>query len=118
LDTWRTMVFTTLCFSEMSRALTCRSDGLLLTQLGILTNPFLLGAILLSFVLQLAVIYVPFLQRVFSTRALSLPQLLISLTLSTTVFVVIEGVKWIRQRTESRPPRAMSADVERMRTLP
>jgi P-type Ca2+ transporter type 2C len=97
---WRTMVFTTLALAQMGNALAIRSDRLLLVQLGLFTNPALLGAVALTFVLQMAVIYVPFLQNIFDTVPLNLEQLLLSLGFSTIVFIVVEVVKWIRQQVE------------------
>jgi Ca2+-transporting ATPase len=97
---WRTMVFTTLALAQMGNALAIRSDRLLLVQLGLFTNPALLGAVALTFVLQIAVIYVPFLQNIFDTVPLNLEQLLLSLGFSTIVFIVVEVVKWIRQQVE------------------
>ncbi len=97
---WRTMVFTTLALAQMGNALAIRSDRLLLAQLGLFTNPALLGAVALTFVLQMAVIYVPFLQNIFDTVPLNLEQLLLSLGFSTIIFIVVEGVKWIRQQVE------------------
>jgi P-type Ca2+ transporter type 2C len=95
---WTTMVFSTLALAQMGNALAIRSDRLTLFQLGIFTNPALIGAVLLTFGLQMAVIYVPFLQNIFSTTALTFNQLLLSLGLSTIVFVVVELVKFIRQK--------------------
>lgn len=94
---WSTMVFTTLALAQMGNALAIRSDRLTLLQLGIFTNPALIGAVLLTFGLQMAVVYVPFLQNIFGTVPLSFNQLLLSLGLSTIVFIVVESVKWIRQ---------------------
>ena len=102
-DVWHTMVFTTLCLAQMGNALAIRSDRLTLLQLGIGTNPALLGAIALTFLLQIAVIYVPFMQDIFGTTALSWRQFLFSLVLSAVVMIVVELVKWIRQRLERRP---------------
>lgn len=99
---WRTMVFSTLALAQMGNALAIRSDRLTLLQLGIFTNPALIGAVLLTFALQMAVIYVPFLQNIFETTALSFNQLLLSLGLSTIVFIAIEVVKLIRQRIERK----------------
>jgi Ca2+-transporting ATPase len=93
-----TMVFTTLCLAQMGNALAIRSDKLLLIQLGIFTNPALIGAVVLTFLLQIAVIYVPFLQEIFDTVSLTAGQLLLSLGLSTIVFIAVELVKLIRQR--------------------
>jgi len=98
---WRTMVFTTLALAQMGNALAIRSDRLLLVQLGLFTNPALLGAVALTFVMQLGVIYVPFLQNIFDTMPLSFEQLMISLGFSTIIFIVVEVVKWIRQQIES-----------------
>jgi Ca2+-transporting ATPase len=96
-DSWQTMVFTTLTLSQMGHALAVRSSESLF-KVGLLSNPALLGAVLLTFVLQLAVIYVPFLQELFKTSALALDELLLSLALSTVVFWAVEGEKWLMRR--------------------
>jgi Ca2+-transporting ATPase len=99
-EAYTTMVFTTLALAQMGNALAIRSDRLLLMQLGLFTNLPLLGAVVLTFLLQMAVVYVPFLQGIFDTVPLSAEQLLLSLGFSTIVFIVVEVVKWIRQRIE------------------
>ena len=100
-DAYATMVFTTLALAQMGNALAIRSDRLLLAQLGLFTNPALLGAVVLTFLLQIAVIYVPFLQGVFDTVPLTAEQLLLSVGFSTIVFIVVEVVKWVRQQVGS-----------------
>jgi len=85
-STWQTMVFTTLTLSQMGNALAVRSERDSLFRIGLFSNKPLLGAVLLTFVLQLAVVYVPFLQGVFKTVALPPGDLVISLLLSTVVF--------------------------------
>ncbi len=77
-DHWQTMAFTTLTLSQMGHALAVRSRESLF-KVGLLSNRALLGAVMLTFVLQLAVIYVPFLQELFKTNALPLDELLLSL---------------------------------------
>ena len=62
-DNWQTMVFTTLTLSQMGHALAIRSGKDSLFTVGLFSNKPLLGAVLLTFVLQLAVIYVPFLAK-------------------------------------------------------
>jgi Ca2+-transporting ATPase len=54
--------------------------------------------VVLTFALQLAVVYVPFLQDLFQTVALSLPELAICLVASTLVFWAVEAVKWVKRR--------------------
>jgi Ca2+-transporting ATPase len=95
---WQTMIFTTLTMAQMGNALATRSESQTLWQAGIFTNKALLGAVLLTFGLQMAVVYVPFLQNVFSTKALSLVELGISLLASLFVLLVIDGVKVLKKK--------------------
>ena len=62
---WQTMIFTTLTLTQMGNALAVRSEQESLFQVGIFSNKQLIGSVLLTFLLQLAVIYIPFLQNVF-----------------------------------------------------
>jgi Ca2+-transporting ATPase len=94
---WQTMLFTTLTLSQMGHALAVRSQESLFT-VGLLSNRALLGAVGLTFGLQLAVVYVPFLQSLFKTQALSVGELLLSLVLSTVVFWGVELEKWLMRR--------------------
>ena len=54
------------------------------------TNLQLIGAILLTVVAQLAVIYVPTLSPIFKTSPLSLPDLLMCFGLGSVVLLVVE----------------------------
>ena len=66
-----TMAFVTLSFVELFRANTVRSDRTPLIKLGLLSNKTMQIAILVSFVLLLLVVNVPFLQQIFGTTFLS-----------------------------------------------
>jgi len=99
---WQTIVFTTLTLSQMGNALAVRSEKGSLFQIGLLSNRPLLGAVLLTLVLQLAVIYVPVLQEFFRTNPLSLTDLGLSLVVSTAVFWSVELVKWIQRARSSQ----------------
>ncbi|GJL60370.1 MAG: ATPase [Nitrospirales bacterium] len=98
LGQWQTMVFTVLTLSQMGHVLAIRAEQDSFLQRGPLSNPLLLGAVLLTFVLQMATIYVPFLNPVFHTMPLTLNQLGLCLLLSTIVFFAVELEKWIRRR--------------------
>ncbi len=100
---WQTMVFTTLTLSQMGNAMAIRSNRESLFSIGIFSNMMMIWAVLLTFVLQLAVVYVPFMQRIFGTEALGARDLAISLAVSASVFVVIEIYKWARRRWSSGP---------------
>mgnify|MGYP001110137685 CR=1 FL=1 len=95
---WQTMIFTTLTLAQMGNALATRSESQTLWEAGIFTNKSLLGAVLLTFVLQLAVIYVPFMQTVFKTQSLTLLELGISLGAGLIVLIVIDLVKLLKRR--------------------
>ena len=97
---WRTMLFTTLTLAQMGNALALRSNRESIFTTGFSSNPAMLGAVALTFVLQLAVIYVPFLQGFFETVALTPMELAISLAASTVVFFAVELAKWWRRRRE------------------
>jgi len=97
---WQTMLFTVLTLSQMFHVMAIRLDRESLFVAGPLSNPLLFGAVILTLLLQFALIYVPFLQDLFGTTALSLSHLLIAFALSSIIFWVIEAQKWFERRRE------------------
>jgi Ca2+-transporting ATPase len=97
-DKWMTMVFTILSISQMGHAMAIRSERESLFTQGIFGNKQLVFAVLLTLVLQMMVIYVPFLQDIFRTKALTLSELLLCLALSSVVFWAVEIEKWFKRR--------------------
>ncbi|MDH4101267.1 MAG: HAD-IC family P-type ATPase, partial [Nitrospirota bacterium] len=97
---WQTMTFTVLCLSQMGHALAIRSERDSLFAQGLFSNPYLLGAVALTFALQMATIYVPYLQPIFRTEALSPGELAFCLAASSVVFVAVEVEKWVVRRKE------------------
>ncbi len=95
---WQTMVFTVLCLSQMGHVLAIRSEKESLFKQGIFSNKTLLLAIILTFALQMATIYVPFLNPIFKTEPLSLDELVLTLLLSSVVFWAVEVEKYIRRK--------------------
>ncbi|MFZ5557895.1 MAG: cation-translocating P-type ATPase [Pseudomonadota bacterium] len=95
---WQTMVFTVLTLSQLGHALAIRSETESIFTLGLLSNKPFLGAVLFTFALQMAVIYVPYLQPIFRTAALTAPELALTLALSTVVFFAVEIEKWAIRR--------------------
>jgi Ca2+-transporting ATPase len=90
---WQTMVFTVLTLSQMAQVLAIRSERASLFRQGLLSNAPLLAAVVITFVLQLAIIYAPPLNAFFHTAPLSAGELALCLALSATVFVAIEVEK-------------------------
>ena len=87
---WQTMVFTVLVFSQLTLALAERSTSQSIFRIGLFSNPHMVGAVLLTLVLQISVVYVPFLQRFFRTTGLSARQLLMCAAVSCVVLGVVE----------------------------
>ena len=94
---WQTMVFTVLCFSQMGHVFAIRSETRSFFQLGPFSNKPLLGAVLLTFIGQMAIIYLPLFQPIFKTQPLSWTELGITLGLSTIVFLAVELEKVIKR---------------------
>ncbi|MCX6049108.1 MAG: cation-translocating P-type ATPase [Chloroflexi bacterium] len=99
---WQTITFTTLTLSQMALALAVRSEQDSLFQVGLFSNKAMLGAVGLTFGLQLAVIYVPWLQSIFKTVPLSAQELGMSLLFCTLIFWSVELQKWVRRSRASR----------------
>ncbi|MBK5293620.1 MAG: cation-translocating P-type ATPase [Acidobacteriia bacterium] len=97
---WQTLVFTTLTLSQMAHVVAIRSERQSLFQMGLLSNKPLLGAVSLTVVLQLALVYVPFLQVFFKTNPLPLPDLALTIALSAVIFVAVEIEKWFARRKQ------------------
>ena len=87
---WQTMLFTILIFSQLGHVLAVRSSRDSFFSIGPWSNMPLLVAVVLTFTLQLMVVYVPFLQKLFKTSGLPIKDLALSLALSTVVFWGVE----------------------------
>ncbi|MPR35858.1 cation-translocating P-type ATPase [Salmonirosea aquatica] len=94
---WRTMVFTVLSLSQLGHALAIRSGTVSLFRQGLGSNWQLTLAVAFTIALQLAVIYVPFLQDLFHTKALAWQEMGICLAVSSIIFWAVEIEKWIKR---------------------
>jgi len=97
-ENWQTVVFTVLTLSQLVHALVIRSERDSLFEIGFAGNPALLVAVVLTLGLQMAAIYVPFLQGMLHTSALTLEELGVCLTLPWLVLVAVEMEKWAVRR--------------------
>jgi Ca2+-transporting ATPase len=94
---WQTMVFTTLVMAQMGNAMAIRSNIDSVFKMGLFSNRLMVIAITVTFLLQLALIYIPLMQRFFGTKALSLQDLGVALAASMIVFFAVEIEKWFRR---------------------
>ncbi len=83
----RTLAFNTLVFFQLFYVFICRSEFHSILEVGLGTNPYLVGAVLFSATLQLASVYVPFLQPVFHTVPLNGEHWAIILAISSAPIV-------------------------------
>ncbi|XP_004392209.1 PREDICTED: calcium-transporting ATPase type 2C member 2 [Odobenus rosmarus divergens] len=88
-----TMTFTCFVFFDLFNALTCRSQTKLIFEIGFLRNPMFLYSVLGSILGQLAVIYIPPLQKIFQTENLGALDLLLLTGLASSVFILSELLK-------------------------
>ena len=95
---WQTMVFTVLCLTQLGHVLAIRSERKSLFTIGIFSNKYLIGAVVFSFVIQMATIYIPFLNPIFKTEPLTMSELVLTLALSSGVFFAVELEKMILRR--------------------
>ncbi len=95
---WQSMVFTVLTLSQLGHVLAIRFERESLFTQGVLSNPALIAALLLTFALQMAVLYVPWLNPVFKTEPLGLGEMAFCLAMSSIVFIAVEIEKWLVRR--------------------
>ena len=93
-----TMAFATLGLIQLTSAFNVRSNDMSILKLGLLTNMYLVGATVISALLQVIVIVVPFLNSAFRVVQLNLAQWGIVLAASLVVVPIIEVAKAITYR--------------------
>ena len=89
----QTMTFTFIVLYKLFLTFSCRSSKETIFSLGLFSNKPMLLAVLFSFILQLIIIYVPFMQVTFQTTALTFFHWLIIFTLASIAFFLVEAKK-------------------------
>jgi Ca2+-transporting ATPase len=96
--TQQTMVFTTLCFVQLGNALSVRFVYHSLFSSRIFANKELWGAIILTVILQLLIVYTPFLQSIFKTTALAWNAMVVILMATVSSVLCLELLKYLNKR--------------------
>lgn len=91
-------VFTVLILSQLAHVLAIRSEKESLFTIGLFSNWPMVVTIILTFLLQMATIYVPVLNLVFHTEPLDAAELALCLVLSSVVFIAVEAEKMLVRR--------------------
>ena len=98
---WQTMTFNTLTLAQMAHVLAIRSERDSLFKIGFGSNKAMVGAVMSTFFLQIAVIYLPSLQRLFKTTPLTAWEFLLTLLVSSVIFLAVEMEKLAKRRKEA-----------------
>ena len=93
----RNFAFTVLVFGELFRSFAARSSTRLFWEVGAFTNLRLLGVVLVSALVQIAIHHVSWTQEIFGIGALSLADCALSLALGLVPVSVLEGAKLARR---------------------
>ena len=99
----QTMAFTTLTLGQLFNVFNARSDDRSALA-GLFSNLWLWAAVGLSLALQVAVLYVPVLQRAFSTDALTATDWLRCVGVASTVLWIRELNKLVARAIHRRSP--------------
>lgn len=92
---WQTIVFNVICISQLGNVLAIRSQKQSVFTIGFLSNKLLIWSVLIILLLQLAITYLPFLQRIFHTEALTLKEFLLVSVSSSLLFFAGEVQKLV-----------------------
>lgn len=99
---WQTSVFTTMCFAQLAHVMAIRSERTSLFAMRLTSNRPLLGTVVLTTALQLAVVYVPVFNTLFKTVPLSPSQFVVCVTCALLILACVELEKWARRGREYR----------------
>jgi Ca2+-transporting ATPase len=92
---WQTITLNVVCLSQMGNLLTIRSPKQSSINTGLFSNKLMMWSILIILILQLSITYLPFLQRIFHTEALTLQEFLVVGAASSLLFFAGEIQKAI-----------------------
>jgi Ca2+-transporting ATPase len=95
---WQTMVFTVLTLTQLVHVMAIRSEKESLFSIGLFSNRPMALAVFVTFLLQMATIYVPALHPIFKTEALDGGELAVCLVISGIVLLAVELEKWLVRR--------------------
>jgi Ca2+-transporting ATPase len=95
---WQTIVFNVLCLSQLGHVLAIRSENQSLFSIGVFSNKPLIGAVILAFLLQLSITYIPFLQPIFQTEYLTFNEFILVVAASFIVFFAVEIEKVVSRK--------------------
>ena len=93
----QTMAFATLSLSQLVHAFNMRSDGSVI-KAGIFKNKYLILSLIVGIILEVSVISIPPVARIFGIVSLTSLQWLITAVLSISPLIIVECQKILRKK--------------------
>ena len=93
----QTMAFLTLSSTQLFHAYNVKSNHTIFRR-NTFNNKFMIFAFIVGFILQLFVIYCPFINSVFSLTPLNAIELIVSLSLALVIVVIMEITKFLKNK--------------------
>lgn len=112
-----TLSLTVLVMIEMFNALNAMSENSSLLNIGVFSNMWLWGAILLSTLLHCLILYIPFLANIFSTVSLDFKDWALVIAFSLPVVFIEEILKWISRGMISKERTRLEAERKESKKL-
>lgn len=88
LKTCRTLTLCTLILSQLIHVFECRSEKHSIFEINLFTNLYLVAAVIVSIILLLVVLYIPFFESIFHTVGINLSQWLIVIFFSGIIALI------------------------------
>jgi len=102
IKTQQTMVFTLLCFIQLGNALSVRSAYHSMFKDGLFSNVGMWITILLTVILQLMIVYLPFLQTIFKTASLDWTIMQVILLVTAACILGFELIKYLANKMPAK----------------
>ena len=94
----RTVAVNVFVIIELFYLFNCRSLEKTIFELGLLSNPWVLGGVTAMFVLQMFYTYIPVMNRLFHSAPVSLDAWVRTVAAGIITYFIVEAEKWFRQR--------------------
>jgi Ca2+-transporting ATPase len=112
----QTETFTVLAVCQWFNVLNCRSEGRSVFQMNLLKNPWLIGGLLLGNLLQVMVVFLPFMNKIFHTVPFSLKEVVaIGATASLVLWIEELRKLIVRRRERGETMLASGAGADRIK---
>jgi len=90
---WQTMIFSTIAFCQLGLAMTIRRTKETIFSREFFSNRPILIAVVITFILQLGIIYTPFCNKIFKTESLTFLQFCVCLGAGFFIMILAEAQK-------------------------